>query len=200
VVAVDLLTHAGDGLGAHRSYDVPFTSVQAEFEHLPFPEGSFDVAVFNGSVHYARDYGEVMGEVLRVLDAEGRLVLMDSPIYHQAESGQAMVRERQEHFLRTLGFASDALPQEGYLTFQRLERLGEELDLRWELVEPFYGWRWTLRPLKARLLGRREPAKFMLAVGSARTARPLHQPHGPVERLEQAVRQGLWPLRRATWL
>src|SRR5262249_32961701 len=150
VTAVDLLTHESDGLGAHRHYPVGFTSVQAEYECLPFAGRQFDLAIFNGSVHYARDYRAVLAEVLRVLCADGRLGTLDSPIYRLRQSGQAMVAEREQHFLRTLGFASNTLPQEGFLTFQRVEELGQDLGLSFEAIEPFYGWRWTLRPLWAR--------------------------------------------------
>lgn len=169
VAAVDLLTNDFDGLGAHVHYDVDFTPVQAEFDRLPFLGDQADLVIFNGSLHYAVDYGVTLAEARRVLRSDGVLVVMDSPIYRDAASGAQMVREREAHFKAEYGFPSDALPSENYLTFARLEELAPALDLNWDLIRPSYGWRWRLRPLKARLLGRREPAQFVLAVGTPAT-------------------------------
>jgi len=168
VAAVDLLTNAFDGLGAHVHYDAAFTPVQAEFDRLPFTDGGADLVVFNASLHYSTDYERTLGEALRVLRSDGRLVIMDSPVYRDARSGEQMVREREAQFEAKYGFPSDALPSENYLTYDRLEELAEALGLRWELIRPFYGWRWALRPWKARLLGRREPAQFLVIVGRRR--------------------------------
>ena len=38
-------------------------------------------------------------------------------------------------------------------------QLERQLDIEWERIEPFYGLGWSLRPLRARIRGRREPAK-----------------------------------------
>jgi SAM-dependent methyltransferase len=165
VAAVDLLTNAFDGLGAHVHYDVPFTPVQAEFDRLPFADGEADLIVFNASLHYSTSYETTLGEALRVLRRDGRLVIMDSPVYRDPASGEQMVREREAQFEEKYGFPSNALPSENYLTYDRLAELGEALGLRWRFIRPFYGWRWVLRPWKARLLGRREPAQFLVVVG-----------------------------------
>lgn len=165
VAAVDLLTNAFDGLGAHIHYDVAFTPVQAEYDRLPFEADQVDLAVFNGSLHYATDYETALSEVLRVMRRDGRLVIMDSPVYHDATSGEQMVREREAQFEGAHGFPSNAIPSENYLTYDRLGELAGALELSWEVIEPFYGWRWALKPWKARLLGRREPAQFLLIVG-----------------------------------
>ncbi len=166
LAALDLQTNDFDGLGAHRHYDADFASVQAEFDHLPFAGHQFDVAIFNASLHYATDYSVVLREALRVLKPEGRLTILDSPVYRDGLSGAQMVREREAAFEKTYGFASNALASENYLTDDRLGELAASLDLRWQIIAPFYGWRWAARPWIARLLRRREPARFLIITGN----------------------------------
>lgn len=164
VAAIDLLTNPFDGLGAHVHYEVDFVPVQAEFDHLPLTPQQIDLTIFNGSLHYSTDYEITLKEALRVLRHEGRIVIMDSPVYHDGASGRQMVRKRERQFEQAYGFASNALPNENYLTHARLERLSQQLALKWQLFKPFYGWRWALRPWKARLRGHREPAQFLVIV------------------------------------
>lgn len=166
VAAVDLLANARDGLGAHRQYDAPFFPVQAEFERLPLADAQADLAIFNSSLHYAACYETVLAEALRVTSPGGALVILDSPIYHDGASGAQMVAERQAQFRRAYGFASDAVPSENYLTYDRLRALGASLGVRWQLSRPARGWRWRMRPWMARLRGWREPAEFLLIVGT----------------------------------
>ncbi|MBI2332129.1 MAG: class I SAM-dependent methyltransferase [Chloroflexi bacterium] len=166
VYAADLLVNPEDGLGAWRNYEAKFTPVQAEFSFLPFPNASADVVIFNASLHYAESYEQTLAESLRVLQPNGLLVIMDSPVYRDAGSGQAMLAERKAEFLARYGFASDAIASEGFLTYGRMESLGRDLGIRWRHLVPFYGLRWALRPLAARLRGRREPAQFGLWLGS----------------------------------
>ncbi len=165
VAAVDLLTNARDGLGAHRRYDAPFTPVQAEFECLPLADAQADLTIFNSSLHYAARYETVLAEALRVTAPGGALVILDSPIYREGASGAQMVAERQTQFRRAYGFASDAVPSENYLTYDRLRALGASLGVRWQLARSPRGWRWRMRPWLARLRRRREPAEFLLIVG-----------------------------------
>ncbi len=166
--AVDLLTNKADGLGARLHYPEAFTSVQAEFDHLPFESNQFELAIFNASFHYATDYETTLSEALRVLEPEGRVAIMDSPVYRSSSSGEEMVRERETTFRSAYGFASNSLPSENYLTYDRLQDLGQRLSLGWEFIKPFYGLRWALRPWWATLRRRREPASFLLIVGTAR--------------------------------
>ena len=165
VCAVDLLVNAEDGLGAYRNYLSNFTALQAEFSCLPFPNASADVVVFNASLHYAEDVEQVLAESLRVLRGTGMLIVMDSPVYHDAESGRQMLAERKAQFLARYGFPSDSIPSEGYLTYDRMRELGRRLGVVWQNHVPFYGWKWAIRPLWMRLRGRREPAQFGLWVG-----------------------------------
>jgi ubiquinone/menaquinone biosynthesis C-methylase UbiE/uncharacterized protein YbaR (Trm112 family) len=165
VCAVDLLVNAEDGLGAWKQYDSTFTTIQAEFIALPIPDSSVDVVIFNASLHYAESYEQTLAESLRVLHPNGIVIIMDSPVYQAAESGQKMVAERKQQFLSRYGFASDAIQSEGFLTYDRLQSLGQNLGIRWQHVVPFYGLRWALKPLVARLRGGREPAQFGLWLG-----------------------------------
>lgn len=174
VAAVDLLDDDFDGLGAHvrhrsavrypdRGGVLP---VQAEFDRLPFVDGAADLAIFNASLHYSTDIAATLREACRVVGPDGAVVAMDSPVYHDASSGARMVEERARAFEQAYGFRSDALPSENYLTHDRLDELARRLDVSWRTIEPDYGWRWRLRPWTARLLRRREPARFLLLVAS----------------------------------
>ena len=175
-VAIDLTVDPLDGLGAFVHYDSAFLPVQAEFDDLPFAPDQFDLAVFNASFHYSIDFERTLGETLRVLQPAARLVILDSPIYSDPESGRQMVREREKDFTARFGFPSDALPSEHFLTWERLQQLEVQLGLRWKILRPFYGWRWMLRPYKAALLGRRQPAQFALLAGRSEGTRS----HTPV--------------------
>ncbi|MDA2931405.1 class I SAM-dependent methyltransferase, partial [Acidobacteria bacterium AH-259-O06] len=163
VAAVDLITNTEDGLGAHVHYQQVFTPVQADFDHLPFGDDQFDLAIFNSAFHYSTNYEKTLQEACRVLGSSGRVVIMDSPLYHHSPSGQQMLQEREACFRQKYGFPSNALPSENFLTYRRLDEL-TITGLKWQLHRPFYGWRWALKPWKARLLGHREPAQFGVIV------------------------------------
>ena len=165
MAAIDLRTGELDGLAALRHYNSAILAVQAEFDHLPFMDDEFDLAIFNASLHYTGDYTTTLEETLRVLTPAGRLAIIDSPLYHQAKSGQAMVTERQERFKQLYGFPSNALPSQDFLTPTQLEKLSHDLSLTWQTFRPFFGLGWLLRPWQARLRGRREPASFPVLVG-----------------------------------
>lgn len=165
VFAVDLLVNSEDGLGAWQNYETAFTPIQAEFVHLPFSSTSVDAVIFNASFHYSESYGETLAESLRVLQPNGFLVIMDSPVYHDANSGKKMLAERKAQFLSRYGFASDSIRSEGFLTYDRMNELGKKLGIQWRHLVPFYGLQWAFRPFLARLRGGREPAQFGLWLG-----------------------------------
>ncbi len=127
--------------------------------------------MFNASLHYSTDVEVTVAEALRVLRPEGRIVVLDSPVYRRAESGIQMVREREQDFERRYGCRSNSLESENFLTFDRLEELATSLSLSWETLQPSYGLKWHLRLWKESLLGHREPARFMLLVGKIRAGR-----------------------------
>jgi SAM-dependent methyltransferase len=165
VIAVDLLVNEQDGLGAWKYYEHSFIPVQAQFDHLPVMDRFADAVIFNASLHYAEDYARTLKEALRVLSNEGSILIMDSPIYKRSASGEKMVEERKKDFSARYGFASDSLQSENYLTYMGLQDLARELNITWKYITPFYNLQWTLRPLLAFLLRRREPAKFHVILG-----------------------------------
>ena len=165
VLAVDLTINSFDGLGVCKHYATTFEKIQATFAELPLPDRRCDLVIFNASFHYSEDYRETMAEALRLLDVGGKLVILDSPIYHDATSGERMVRERETWFEGQFGFRSNALASEHFLTFDRIESLAKEFEIKWQFIRPTYGLKWHLKPLLARLRGSREPAKFILLVG-----------------------------------
>jgi hypothetical protein len=91
--------------------------------------------------------------------------MMDSPVYHHNASGEEMVAGRKMDFLSRYGFSSDSLKSENFLTYDRMKILGQNLEIQWTHIRPFYGIRWMIRPWWARLRGKREPADFGLWVG-----------------------------------
>jgi ubiquinone/menaquinone biosynthesis C-methylase UbiE len=167
-VAVDLLTNDQDGLGAagHFKQKLPvlFECVQAELTHLPFADNQFDVAIFNASFHYSEDYEETLGEAIRCLVPGATIIIADTAWYSRTESGELMVAERQSSFLKRYGLLSDGIKSLEYLTDERLSALERRFGLRWQVHSPFYGLRWTARPLLARLKGQREPSRFRIYV------------------------------------
>ena len=166
VASVDLVTNSFDGLGCRSYFSSVFVSVEAEFDRLPFQSEQFDLAIFNASLHYSTNYRVTLEEALRILRPEGKIVVLDSPIYRNSESGEQMVKERERHFESSYGCPSNSLPSEHFLTFKRLDLLATELGLTWQKLRPAYGFKWRLRQWRESLFGRREPARFLMLVGT----------------------------------
>jgi len=168
-VAVDLLDNDADGLGAATHYfdhlPYPFPRFQAEMDRLPLASGQFDVVVFNASFHYSVDYERTLSEALRCLRRPGHVVIADSPFYSSDASGRKMVEEKRAGFERQFGFRSDSIESREYLTPQVLGELARKSGLRWKVLKPWYGVSWAMRPVKARLLWRRPPARFYIVWG-----------------------------------
>ena len=171
-IAIDVRTDARDGLGAARRYfehaRVWFPRIEAELDAVPFEDAQFDLAVFNASFHYAPDADRTLAEALRCLKPDGRVVIMDTPIYRRREDGERMREERKREFLARYGFASDALHSIEFLDEEGIAALGRRHGLGWETTTPWYGVGWLARPWKARLAGRRPPSRFAILVGRRR--------------------------------
>jgi SAM-dependent methyltransferase len=165
VLAVDLLDDALDGLGATRHYHHTFQVALAEFDRLPLREVMADLIVFNASLHYSVDYAATLTESLRVLRPAGTLVILDSPMYSDPSSGRRMVQEREARFLRTYGFASNALPSEHFLSPGRLAELSRQLGLQWQLYRPRLPLADAVRRQLDGLRARREAAHFPVIAG-----------------------------------
>jgi SAM-dependent methyltransferase len=171
-VAVDLLTNDQDGLGAASHYSAHirplFPRVQADLDRLPFASSVFDLVIFNASFHYSEDYECTFAEALRCTGPGGRIVIADTPWYAEEQSGKTMVEEKHKRFLATYGFPSDSISSLEYLTPDRLQRLQETFELKLRSIKPFYGMRWSLRPFRAKLGGRRPPSQFRIYVAELR--------------------------------
>lgn len=165
-VAVDLVDNEQDGLGSAAHYfrrlRRPFARFQAEMDRLPFSDKQFDIAVFNASFHYSVDYEQTLREALRCLRRPGYVIIADSPFYRQEASGNRMRDEKHAAFQNQFGFRSDSIPSREFITGEILDDLAAKLGLEWRILRPWYGLSWALRPIKARLLRRREPSKFFL--------------------------------------
>ncbi len=168
-IAVDIFTDSRDGLGALRHYSLPLSGAVAEFNSLPFRDSSIDLAVFNSSLHYSSDYKTTLAEVKRCLSATGQLVIMDTPVYAVPDHGEKMRSERRAHFQATYGFPSDSLNSIEYLDETKLAELARDLGIEWSRRAPWYGLRWALRPLQARLRGSRPPSRFLILTGTFRS-------------------------------
>ena len=173
-VAVDLLVNNTDGLGAASHYlqklQVLFPRFQAELDRLPFADAQFDCAIFNASFHYSESYAQTLAEALRCVRKGGHVVIADSPWYAKDESGRQMLRERRTSFQQHFGFPSDGLSSQEYLTDARLNELEKLFGLRWQIHHLNYGLRWAMRPVVAKLNGKREPSSFRIYV--ARVVKP----------------------------
>ena len=167
-VAVDLAVAEMDGLAAGRHYQrkLPrmFWRFQAELDRLPFADRQFDLAIFNASFHYSEDYAETLGEAIRCVRPGGSIIVADTAWYSREESGRQMLAERQQDFVQRYGFPSDGISSLEFLTDRRLDDLERNFGIRWQRYTPFYGFRWAMRPLEAKLKGKREPSRFRIYV------------------------------------
>ena len=160
--AVDIFSDPRDGLRAARHYPVTFPLVESDFDRLPFANSSFELVVFNASFHYSADYTRTLAEARRCLTPEGRVVILDSPVYKLSQHGEQMRTERQVFFEKQHGFRSEALRSIEFLDEPMLDALARELRLTWRIHKPWYGPGWMMRPWKARLTGRRPPSRFWI--------------------------------------
>jgi len=167
-IAVDLLTNKYDGLGAAQNYrgclPALFPRFQAELAHLPLQDEQADAAIFNASFHYSESAGDAVREALRCVRPGGLVIISDTPWYSSYESGRKMVTERRRSFLARHGTASSSIESVEFLTDERLQSLEDELQIRWNALSPRYGFLWSMRPLLAKIRGRREPASFRIYV------------------------------------
>jgi len=172
-VALDVCCNASDGLEAAAHYEsvLPefFVRIEAEMNCLPLDDGQFDVVIFNAAFHYSTDYARTLQETLRCLRPGGTILVVDSPTYRQAESGEKMRQERRRTFADKFGTRSDSLPSGDYLTPAIMNDLAA-LGIRWTRHLAWYGLRWWLRPVVARLNGRREPSQFYIYEGRTATS------------------------------
>jgi SAM-dependent methyltransferase len=167
--AVDLRDDAIDGLGAGAPFQYEsarrFDRVAASFDMLPLRDASFDIALFNASLHYATDLRATLREARRVVRRGGRLVIVDSPFYATSSMGEAMVREKRREAMNVFGRRADALLGISFIEYLTAERLADGsagLGLAWRRHRVRYPLWYETRGVVARLRGRRAPSRFDL--------------------------------------
>jgi SAM-dependent methyltransferase len=160
VVAVDRLDDDVDGLGACRHYASRFVAVQADFDALPFEAGQFDLAVFDGSLHYSPDPAATLAEAKRVLTPSGAIAVMDSPMFAREGDGEAMVNDERKKMAARYGLVDPVRPGVGFLTFASLDRAASRVGVRGLFVPSRGSLLWQMRRQLARLRLGRAPAAF----------------------------------------
>ncbi len=135
-VALDIFADAMDGLRAAHHYGQRFPLLEAEFDHLPFRTSSFDLAIFNASIHYSTDYQRTLNELRRILRPGGHCVIIDSPVYRRHEDGERMRAERHDEFERRYGIRSDALSSLEYFDEPTLAALAQQLNISMACPSP----------------------------------------------------------------
>jgi SAM-dependent methyltransferase len=170
--ALDIRDDCVDGLGAAEPY-LERTAGRmrvavAAFEEIPAANASFDIAVFNASLHYATDLAAALAEAARVVRPGGQLAILDSPFYRREADGLAMVAEKAAEAPRRFGARAEtlmSLPFVEFLTRDRLAAASATLGVAWRKSRVLYPLWYELRPVAARLRGRRAPSRFDLWTG-----------------------------------
>ena len=162
-LALDVRDDGVDGLGA-APRGSSIVRVVASFEAIPLRDASFNVVVFNASLHYAEDLARALREARRVVRPRGRIVVLDSPFYGSAEHGEAMLRAKREDAERRFGDRAEALMALAvveYLTRERLADASRGLSLApWRRHRVLYPLWYELRAVRAALRGERPPSRF----------------------------------------
>jgi SAM-dependent methyltransferase len=162
-LALDVRDDGVDGLGA-APRESAMARVVGSFEAIPLCDASFDVVVFNASLHYAEDLARALHEARRVVRPAGRIVVLDSPFYLSAEHGEAMLREKRLDAERRFGDRAEALMALAvveYLTRERLADASRGVGLGpWRRYRVLYPLWYELRAVRAALRGERPPSRF----------------------------------------
>jgi SAM-dependent methyltransferase len=140
----------------------------AGFDAIPADTASFDVAVFNASLHYATDLAAVLAEAVRVVRPGGRIVILDSPFYGREADGLAMVAEKTADAPRRFGARAPTLMAPPFIEFITAERLAATTaatGVAWRRSRVLYPLWYELRPLTAKLRRARPPSRFDLWIG-----------------------------------
>jgi len=166
-VALDVRDDDVDGLGAARDFliAVPglFSCIKASFDDLPFCPNSFDITLFNASLHYARDLRQVLAEAMQVTRPGGVVAILDSPFYAHERDGDAMVAEKLAQGAARYGARAGVLLNQNFIEFLTQQRLSDALTgLSWMRQKVRYPLWYEMRPFVARLKGRRRPSRFDL--------------------------------------
>ncbi len=179
VIAVDLQADGRHGLRACVHYEAKFLPVRATFARLPLADGTADLVVFSASLHYADDVSKTVAESVRVLTDGGHLIVLDSPVYGDADSGRQMVESSKEYYRDRYGDSLNGSPGRGFLTWRQLEVMRARFDLEWNSIDPGFGLRHAVEQWAVRLRTGRETAGMPVLVGrrSSRDSLPVPSAH-----------------------
>lgn len=164
VAAVDAIDDEQEGVGVTRHFDCPVVAIRADFDALPLAAGQFDVVVFNGSLHYARDVMATLAHGHARLAPGGTLVVMDSPMFKASRDGAAMVADMVRRFARDYELREIVQAGSGYLTFASLASAARSLCLTPAFVPSRGPLAWRVKRQLSRLRLGRQPAAFGLWV------------------------------------
>ena len=161
IVAVDLNTDEYDGLGVLSRFPAEEVAniipIQADFHQLPFPKNSFDIVVFNGSLHYASDIPTLVENTMKFLKHSGILYVVDTPLYTNPISGQRMIQDRLKEFKQKYRLQLDNEFIGSYLTTDMLHRLSDQFIVTVHQSNTFFS---SIRKMFLSLWLGREPASF----------------------------------------
>jgi SAM-dependent methyltransferase len=160
VVAVDRLDDEADGLGACRYYETPFAAVHADFDALPFEPAQFDLAIFDGSLHYSADPAATLVEARRMLAPGGAIAVVDSPMFRRDADGVAMVDGQLRRIAAAHGVPAPLRGGVGFFTFDGLNELTARIGLNGRFMASRGPLTWRLRRQLARIQLGRAPAAF----------------------------------------
>ena len=164
-VALDIRDDDIDGLGAAADLRADSAGqlqcVKASFESLPFANHSFDIAIFNASLHYATELDRALAEAVRVSRSAGAVAVVDSPFYASESEGERMIAEKKAQAAARFGARAEILTSQNFIEFLTRERLAKaHSSLRWQRYRVRYPLWYQMRPLLAWLKGSRPPSRF----------------------------------------
>jgi ubiquinone/menaquinone biosynthesis C-methylase UbiE len=161
-LALDTRDDDVDGLGAAPG-ESSISRVVASFEAIPLCDASFDIVVFNASLHYAEDLGRALAEARRVVRPGGRIVVLDSPFYLSAEHGEEMLRVKRRDAERRFGARAEALTALAFVEYSHARaarRRHVASPSAWRRHRVLYPLWYELRAIRAALRGARPPSRF----------------------------------------
>jgi hypothetical protein len=138
---------AEDGLKAGQTYidqGARFVRIRCALDRLPIADSTVSLLVANASAQ-ASDFPRLLTEFRRVLEPEGRIVIMQTPFVASVSNG-----------------GRNPEPT-GYLTREILDQSSRSLDLEYRMIFEPKGFRQACETLMKTLLGRRV-AEFPIVV------------------------------------
>ncbi len=100
-VATDILADPNVGLGRGAFYEArvgPFARIQADGEHLPFADGSFDLVYCVAALHHALDLRRMVAEMARVARRGGVVAALNEGTRAVRASGEVEDQAEEKGF------------------------------------------------------------------------------------------------------